>query len=79
MEAVAEIDISSLSDRELTCWAVQYGGWRYLHANDQLCDPSGELTISRGWEDIGSSRRKEIIAQMVGSSTSTQIESIIED
>ena len=79
MEAAEKVDISSLSDRELACWAVQYGGWKYLHSTDQLCDPSGSLTISRGWENIGSSRRKDIIAQMEGSSTPMQIESIIED
>lgn len=78
MEAVEKVDISSLSDRELTCWAVQYGGWKYLHSTDQLCDPLGSLTISRGWENIGSTRRKDIIAQMAGSSTPSQIESIVE-
>lgn len=74
--AFTQVGLEALTDPQLARWATKYGGWAYIHSNDQLRDPQGGMTTANNWGSIGAARRKQIIVQMVARATEAQIADI---
>lgn len=68
-----------LTDRQLIQWAIEYGGWKYFHSNDQLRDPQGGMTSTHNWEDLGQGRRQQIIADMQRYATPKQFQMLFDE